>query len=152
MNVRCACYVRLSTDDQRDNGYSIDAQLRMIQEYYEKNEYAIVDVYNDEFITKSSKAYLKYLNEIMMNNNIWIKYKDKIDKEKLKNMELDYDILSLTKMKNNKYSNEFLDDFITNAKEHLYVDAIISCPYVGYDTVKDVLIFVPKNAIKNETV
>ena len=87
----------------------------------------------------------------MINNNIGIKYEDKIDKEKLKNMELDYDILSLTKMKNNKYSNEFLDNFITNAKEHLYVDGIISCPYVETDTVKDIFILVPKNAVKIET-
>ncbi len=120
----------------RDNNYNID--IKNIK-------------FTDEFITKSSKAYLKYLNEIMINNNIGIKYEDKIDKEKLKNMELDYDILSLTKMKNNKYSNEFLDNFITNAKEHLYVDGIISCPYVETDTVKDIFILVPKNAVKIET-
>jgi len=45
--MRCGIYVRVSTDDQRDNGYSIDSQLRMIKEYCEKNEYDIVDVYND---------------------------------------------------------------------------------------------------------
>ena len=45
--MRCAIYVRVSTDEQRDNGYSIDSQLRMIKEYCEKNEYDIVDVYND---------------------------------------------------------------------------------------------------------
>ena len=45
--MRCAIYVRVSTDEQRDNGYSIDSQLRMIKEYCEKNEYSIVDVYND---------------------------------------------------------------------------------------------------------
>ena len=45
--MRCGIYVRVSTDDQRNNGYSIDSQLRMIKEYYEKNEYDIVDVYND---------------------------------------------------------------------------------------------------------
>ena len=45
--MRCAVYVRVSTDDQRDNGYSIDSQLRMIKEYCEKNDYSIVDVYND---------------------------------------------------------------------------------------------------------
>ena len=28
--MRCGIYVRVSTDDQRDNGYSIDSQLRMI--------------------------------------------------------------------------------------------------------------------------
>ena len=37
--MRCGVYVRVSTDDQRDNGYSIDSQLRMIKEYCEKNEY-----------------------------------------------------------------------------------------------------------------
>ena len=47
MSNRCAVYVRVSTDDQRDNGYSIDSQLRMIKEYCEKNYYLIVDVYND---------------------------------------------------------------------------------------------------------
>lgn len=45
--MRCGIYVRVSTDDQRDNGYSIDSQLRMIKEYCEKNNYDIVDVYND---------------------------------------------------------------------------------------------------------
>ncbi len=45
--MRCGIYVRVSTDDQRDNGYSINSQLRMIKEYCEKNEYDIVDVYND---------------------------------------------------------------------------------------------------------
>ncbi len=45
--MRCGIYVRVSTDDQRDNGYSIDSQLRMIKEYCEKNNYSIVDVYND---------------------------------------------------------------------------------------------------------
>ena len=36
--MRCGVYVRVSTDDQRDNGYSIDSQLRMIKEYCEKND------------------------------------------------------------------------------------------------------------------
>ena len=45
--MRCAVYVRVSTDDQKDNGYSIDSQLRMIKEYCEKHNDDIVDVYND---------------------------------------------------------------------------------------------------------
>ena len=44
--MRCGIYVRVSTEEQRDNGYSIDPQLRMIKEYCERNEYSIVDVYN----------------------------------------------------------------------------------------------------------
>ena len=34
--MRCGVYVRVSTDDQRDNSYSIDSQLRMIKEYCDK--------------------------------------------------------------------------------------------------------------------
>ena len=45
--MRCGIYVRVSTDDQKDNGYSIDSQLRMIKEYCEKNNYIIVSTYND---------------------------------------------------------------------------------------------------------
>ena len=42
--MRCGIYVRVSTDDQRDNGYSIDSQLRMIKEYCEKNQYCWLSI------------------------------------------------------------------------------------------------------------
>lgn len=32
---------------ERDNGYSIDSKLHIIKEYCEKNDYNIVDVYNN---------------------------------------------------------------------------------------------------------
>ena len=103
--------------------------------------------FTDELITKSSKEYIKYLNKIMENNNIGIKFYKEINKEKLKNIELDYDILSIKKMKSNKYSNEFLEYFISKSREHLYVDGIISCPYVEENKLKDILILVPKKDI-----
>ena len=34
--MRCGVYARVSTDDQGDNGYSIDSQLRMIKDYLKK--------------------------------------------------------------------------------------------------------------------
>ena len=36
--MRCGIYVRVSTDDQRDNGYSIDSQLRMMRDYLKKTK------------------------------------------------------------------------------------------------------------------
>ena len=42
-----AIYVRVSTDEQRDSGYSIDSQIRMLTEYCEKNNYKIFKIYND---------------------------------------------------------------------------------------------------------
>ena len=104
--------------------------------------------FTDELITKSSKEYLKYLSKIMIDNNIGIKYQEKINKEKLKKIEQDYDILSVTKMRNNKYSNEFLEDFILKSKEHLYIDGIISRPYVDENKLKDILILVPKTKME----
>ena len=103
--------------------------------------------FTDELITKSNKEYIKYLNKVMENNNIGIKFYKEINKEKLKNIELDYDVLSIKKMKSNKYSNEFLEYFISKSREHLYVDGIISCPYVEENKLKDILILVPKKDI-----
>ena len=36
--MRCGVYVRVSTDDQRDNGYSIDSELRMMKDYLKKTK------------------------------------------------------------------------------------------------------------------
>ena len=105
--------------------------------------------FTDEFITKSSKEYLKYLNNIMNDNNIGIKFHKEIDEIELKNMESNYDILSIMKMKNEEYSNEFLEEFIIKSQEHLYIDGIVSCPYTEKNVIKDVLILVPKNELIN---
>ena len=74
IKVRAGLYMRVSTDDQRDNGYSIDSQLRMIKEYCEKNEYDIV-VYNDAghsgkdtIEQKLKKSKFKYLLKLMIYN------------------------------------------------------------------------------------
>ena len=64
MNNKVAIYVRVSTDEQRDNGYSIDSQLRMLKEYADKNNYNIVGIYNDVFFFLSSKllSFKSYLS------------------------------------------------------------------------------------------
>ena len=45
MNV--GMYVRVSTEEQRDFGYSIDAQIREINDYCERRNLKIIDIYND---------------------------------------------------------------------------------------------------------
>ena len=205
--MRCGVYVRVSTDDQRDNGYSIDSQLRMIKEYCEKNEYDIVDVYNDAGYSgkdlmrpemqrllkdikskKIDKLVAIKVDRLTRNNydGFWLlnyceehdvkielilepydvstangemifgmnlvfgqRERKEIDEIELKNMELNYDILSIMKMKNKEYSNKFLEEFITKSQEHLYIDGIISCPYTEKDVIKDILILVPKNELIN---
>ena len=139
-------YDLLSREVKRDMIHRLVSQIEITRDKNYNIE--IKDIkFTDEFITKSSKEYLKYLNKIMTDNNTGIKYQKEINKEKLKDLEQDYDILSVTKMKNNKYSYEFLGDFISKSKEHLYIDGIISCPYVKDNKLKDILILVPKTKI-----
>ena len=45
--MRAAIYVRVSTEEQRDYGYSIDGQIRELKDYCKRKKYDVVDVYND---------------------------------------------------------------------------------------------------------
>ena len=141
-------YDLLSREAKRD---MIHRLISMIEIKRDKNyNIDIKDIkFTDEFITKSSKEYLKYLNNIMNDNNIGIKFHKEIDEIELKNMESNYDILSIKKMKNKEYSNKFLEEFITKSQEHLYIDGIVSCPYTEKNVIKDILILVPKKKLIN---
>ena len=47
MNLKAGIYVRVSTEEQRDYGYSIDGQIRELKDYCKRKNYVIVDIYND---------------------------------------------------------------------------------------------------------
>ena len=144
-------YDLLSREAKRD---MIHRLISMIEIKRDKNyNIEIKDIkFTDEFITKSSKEYLKYLNNIMNDNNIGIKFHKEIDEIELKNMESNYDILSIKKMKNKEYSNEFLEEFISKSQNHLYINGIVSCPYIEKNVIKDILILVPRLVPKNELI
>ena len=103
--------------------------------------------FTEEFISKSTKDYIDYLNELLTYNNIGITYKEQINKEKLLELEKDYTIMSLVKMENNLYSEEELNNYIELMKEHFYVDGIINCPYIEGNNIVDTLILIPKTEI-----
>lgn len=50
--ITAAAYARFSSDHQREE--SIDAQLRAINEYAERNNYQIVETYTDKAISARS--------------------------------------------------------------------------------------------------
>lgn len=56
--MRAALYVRVSTEEQRDHGMSVDSQIDALKEYCSLNGYDIVDIYNDAGIS-ARKRYLK---------------------------------------------------------------------------------------------
>lgn len=61
---KAAAYCRFSSDNQREE--SIDAQLRAIREYCDKNDYSLVKVYADEAAsatTDSRKEFLRMMED-----------------------------------------------------------------------------------------
>lgn len=48
INIKTGIYIRVSTEEQVSEGYSIDAQKQKTVEYCEKNNYQIVNFYIDE--------------------------------------------------------------------------------------------------------
>ena len=207
LTIRTGIYVRVSTDDQRDNGYSIDSQLRMIKEYCEKNNYDIIDVYDDggysgkdlmrpamqrllnvikehkldkksqrqllnylissieitrdknynieiknitfteQFINKNPKEYIDYLYSILRNNNIGFIYKEQIDESRLTEYEKDYLIISLTKLQSNLYSKEETINYLTQIKNHFFIDGIIERPLTKNNKFIDNILFISKKSI-----
>ena len=55
---RAALYVRVSTEEQRDHGLSIDNQLAELKDYCKDNSYSVAGIYNDAGIS-GRKPYTK---------------------------------------------------------------------------------------------
>ena len=48
---RVAIYVRVSTTEQAEEGYSVDEQIRVLREYCELHDYTVYDEYIDRGIS-----------------------------------------------------------------------------------------------------
>ena len=100
--------------------------------------------FTEEFISKSNKTYLKYLDEILRNNNIGFIYKEAIDIQELEKLQEDYYIFSSRKMENEEYSQTDLEKYMALLEEHFYKDGVITCPYIEDGNVTDHLTLIPK--------
>lgn len=49
--IRVVFYIRVSTDEQKLHGYSLDAQYQKLKEYCDKHGYKLVEVYRDEGVS-----------------------------------------------------------------------------------------------------
>lgn len=58
--MRCAIYIRVSSAEQRREGYSLPEQRRVLEEYANEQSYQIVDIYADEGISASKKPHLRH--------------------------------------------------------------------------------------------
>lgn len=121
-----------SIEIERDKNFNID--IKKIK-------------FTDEFISKSSYEFIRYLDKILENENIGIKYESYIDEEELKLLEETYDIMFLKKMKNQEYSQEFIKNFTEKTNKHFYIDGYICRPYIEDNNITDIAILVSKDDI-----
>jgi len=103
--------------------------------------------FTEEFISKSSKAYIKYLYEILQNNNIGFVYKEAVDSTELEKLKEDYFVFSDEKI--GEYSKEELEKYVELLQEHFYTNGVINCPYIENGNMIDSLTLIPKNTNKN---
>jgi len=61
--MKVAFYVRVSTEEQAEEGYSINGQIKVLEEYCKRNKYTITEIYKDEGISGKSmeRPALKHL-------------------------------------------------------------------------------------------
>lgn len=55
MSKRVALYVRVSTQEQKRHGISVNSQITALEDYCKQNNYKIVDIYNDAGISARKK-------------------------------------------------------------------------------------------------
>ena len=104
--------------------------------------------FTEEFISKNNKEYIKYLYEILENNNIGFIYKEAIDKEKLEKSQENYFVFSNIKIENGEYSKADLAIYMELIKQHFYSEGVINCPYIENGNITDNLVLIPKSIEK----
>jgi len=100
--------------------------------------------FTDEFITKSTNEYLEYLNNLLIDNDMGINYKEQIDKQKKEELSKDYNIFSVNDLIKDNKSTQLLETNMEQITEHFYDGGLISCLYCEDETITDTLILVPK--------
>ena len=105
--------------------------------------------FKDEFISKNNEEYFKYINEILVNNNIGIKYRKAITIENIEKYHKDYFIFFNEKFEKNEYSDLDLKVFTTLVQEHFYLDGIINCSLIEDEKIIDNLFLISKTEYAN---
>lgn len=115
----------------------------------EKYNIEIKDIrFTEEFISKSSKEYIKYLNDILQNNNIGFIYKEAITRQELEKLSTDYYIFYHSKLENKEYSEQEMNEYLELLQENFYTNGIINCPIIEDKIVVDHVDLIQKSEEK----
>ncbi len=104
--------------------------------------------FTEEFISKSSKEYIKYLNDILKNNNIGFIYKESITRQELEKLKTNYYIFYRSKFENKEYSEQELNKYLQLLEENFYTNGVINCPVIEDGIAVDHVDLIQKNEEK----
>ena len=104
--------------------------------------------FTEEFISKNSKEYIKYLNDVLQNNHIGFIYKEPITKKELEKLKEDYYIFFNSKIENKEYSEQEINRYLQLLEENFYINGVINCPIIEDGIVVDHVDLIAKNTKK----
>lgn len=107
--IRCALYDRVSTENQAENGISLDTQKDALTEYAKSHGYEIVGYYSDEGITARKK---------MQNRKELLRLLEDVQRDKI-------DLILVTK----------LDRWFRNIKDYHNTQAILEAHNCNWKTI-----------------
>ncbi len=116
MSNKCVIYARVSTKEQKEEGFSIEAQLELLKQYALQKELKIVGTFEDDESAKQSGRYnfnrmIKYLQSHSSVNTILVEKTDRL----YRNL-IDYGIIENLKVEVHLVKeNEILSE---NSKSH----------------------------------
>ena len=112
----------------------------------EKYNIEIKDIrFTEEFISKSSKEYIKYLNDILQNNNIGFIYNEPITKQELEKIKEDYYIFYHSKIENKEYSTQEMNEYLQLLEENFYTKGVVNYPIIEDEMIIDCVDLIQKN-------
>ena len=104
--------------------------------------------FTEEFILKNSKEYIKYLNDILQNNNIGFIYKEPITKQELEKLKEDYYIFYHSKIENKEYSTQEMNEYLQLLEQNFYTKGVINCPIIENEIIIDHVDLIQKSEEK----
>lgn len=105
--------------------------------------------FTEEFISKNSNEYIKYLNSILQNNSLGIIYKEAITKREIEKLKEDYYIFFTSKIENKEYSEQEMSKYLQLLEENFYTNGIINCPLIEDEIVVDHVYLIIKSNEKS---
>ena len=101
--------------------------------------------FTEGFISKNSKEYIEYLNDILRNTHIGFIYKEAITKQNLGKLKEDYYIFYHSKIENKEYSTQEMNEYLQLLEENFYTRGVINCPIIEDKMIIDYVDLIQKN-------